>query len=70
MSAALPAAEVPAPVVRAIFVRGAVVGAAAGIVCGAALAVALTRPVAGMLELVRGRVLGGELHEPQFELLN
>ncbi len=63
-------AALPPHAVRAVFVRGVAVGAAAGVVCGVALAVALTRPVEGAMRLVRSRVLGGELREPQFELLN
>lgn len=72
MSAITPAATgtPTAPAMRAVFVRGVACGAAAGVVCGVALAVALTRPVEGAMRLVRSRVLGGELREPQFELLN
>lgn len=70
MSALVPAHLASTPAARAIFMRGVLYGVTAGVVFGAALTVALIRPITGMMELVRSRVLGGELREPQFELLN
>ncbi len=57
------------PAARALFARGVTVGFALGVVFGAALALALTRPVEGIVRVVRGHLVG-ETREPRFELLN